>query len=79
MNFTQLKRIKMKKETLEEAAERYDADRDSFEAGAKWQAEKMYSEEEVLHMLGSRTQYCSNTLEENWSSTNEWFKQIKKK
>jgi hypothetical protein len=50
----------MKKETLEEAAEKYairsfdsllkDVD-DHFIAGAKWQAERMYSEEEVLGIL----------------------------
>ena len=41
------------KETLEGAAERHyvnciPSDRHSFISGAKWQAERMYSEEEVL-------------------------------
>jgi hypothetical protein len=44
----------MKKETVEEAAERHyinciPSDRHSFITGAKWQAERMYSEEEVLN------------------------------
>jgi len=48
-----------KQETLEEAAERYritDGDYDlktkiAFEQGAKWKAERMYSEEEVMEMF----------------------------
>ena len=44
----------MKKETLEEAAENYSKgwgennDEKSFIAGAKWQAERMYSEEDMI-------------------------------
>jgi hypothetical protein len=41
----------MEKETIEEAAERYDSDRDSFIAGAKYQAERMYSKEEKELMI----------------------------
>jgi hypothetical protein len=44
------------KETLEEAAERHyinciPSDRHSFITGAKWQAEKMYTEEEVIAIV----------------------------
>ena len=49
----------MKKETLEEASRQYacynfdssflDID-DHYEAGAKWQAERMYSEEDLKHL-----------------------------
>ena len=51
------------KETLEEAAENYAIDKqnenaskyymalESFQEGAKWQAERMYSEEEVGELL----------------------------
>ncbi len=46
----------MKKETLEEAAERHyvnciPSDRHSFISGAKWQQERMYSEEEVIAIV----------------------------
>ena len=46
----------MKKETLEEAAELHSkitipSDYHSFIKGAKWQAERMYSEEEVRELL----------------------------
>jgi len=48
---------KHKQETLEEAAKKYkdlklpDDLFDGFIAGAKWQAERMYSEEEVIELL----------------------------
>lgn len=64
-------------ETLEEAAEEYKEDitdawsinehcKNSFIAGAKWQAERMYSEEEVLELCKkSRDEgYDENTLEQ---------------
>ena len=45
----------MKKETLEEAAENrtkcIPSDYFSFIAGAKWQEERMYSEEEVVKIV----------------------------
>ena len=47
----------MAKVTIEEAADNWvrqpviGTRRESFIAGAKWQAERMYSEEEVLEML----------------------------
>jgi hypothetical protein len=64
MDSTKLKEIIMNnKETLEEAADKkiteigYKSDKqyyklfDLIEFGAKWQAERMYSEEEVMEMF----------------------------
>jgi hypothetical protein len=50
---------------------------DSFIKGAKWQQERMYSEEEVLELLHSRMRY---TLGEDYKevTTIDWFKQFKK-
>ena len=51
-----------------------------FIAGAKWQAERMYSEEEVLDLLNKREDYINS--EDNifdYQSTNQWFEQFKKK
>jgi hypothetical protein len=75
-----------KQETFEEAAEKY-LDRTynlsyekttwqklhekTFIAGAKWQAERMYTEEEVLKLLRK-----SHFVEQN---IEEWFEQFKKK
>ena len=63
------------KQTLEEAAANL-ADpnickTDNWIAGAKWQAERMYSEEEVLNLLRK-----AHFVEQN---INEWFEQFKKK
>ena len=66
-------------ETLEEASEKcfnYIDHRNTFIAGAKWQQERSYSEEEVLEII---RQYA---LEEHLitsSKTDIWFKQFKKK
>lgn len=73
----------MKQETPEEAAELYSKNistwtkirnnsiRD-FIAGAKWQQERMYSEEEVeILLLDCRS--------ENPIDVSKWFKQFKKK
>ncbi len=74
----------MKKETLEEAAENYskitlnksglmsDKQVNGFIAGAKWQQERMYSEEEVLDLL-------YKLWEANPRNIKEWFEQFKKK
>ena len=66
------------KETIEEATEKYWAkqpyNEDAFIAGAKWQAERMYSEEEVLDLLNKREDYINS--EDNifdYQSTNQWF------
>lgn len=70
-----------KQETLKEAAEKYakqfDYAEDSspqldFIEGAKWQAEKMYSEEEVLCMLLNNPYQFEDNIK-------EWFEQFKKK
>jgi hypothetical protein len=76
----------MEQETLEEASRQYacynfdssflDID-DHFEAGAKWQAERMYSEEEVLDLLHRRSFHL--THKKDTKTTKEWFEQFKKK
>jgi hypothetical protein len=66
----------MTEETLEEAAEKYIAEDNNnryyndFIAGAKWQQERMYSEEEVYNLL------CQFPNEEELDN---WFEQNKKK
>jgi hypothetical protein len=87
------------KETIEEAAEsfahnyfemhetnNYKALKQGFKEGAKWQEQKMYSEEEVYELCKeSRNEgYDENTLEqiggnEKIVSFDEWFEQNKKK
>jgi len=73
----------MKKETLEEAAERYDADRDSFIAGANWQSERSYSEKEVIELLTARCKHFGTTMtpfrELLLKQDLEWFEENKKK
>ena len=73
----------MEKETIEEAAKRiypinilvdYDTNEDIrniWIEGAKWQAERMYSEEEVLKLL-KKCHFVEQNIE-------EWFEQFKKK
>jgi hypothetical protein len=82
-----LNKITMKQETLEEDAERL-SDRDGFVDGAlfgaKWQAERMYSEEEVYKLLlKHQSDYRSsvrNSYPLTWSfDIKEWFEQFKKK
>jgi hypothetical protein len=50
---------------------------DSFKRGAKWQAEKMYSEGEIHKIVES----YQNTMENNptYITYNQWFEQFKKK
>jgi hypothetical protein len=82
----------MKEETFEEAAEResqlgeYDRSFEStrknyFIKGAKWQQERMYSEEDMINF--HKWAYQKNRLEESDKTTKElltkWFKQFKKK
>jgi hypothetical protein len=45
----------------------------AFANGAKWQAERMYSEEEVLQLL------LKLPLAESYDNLYEWFEQFKKK
>jgi hypothetical protein len=50
--------------------------------GAEWQAERMYSEEEVLQIINSFEKLCYNyQSNKDWfpSKKTEWFKQFKKK
>jgi hypothetical protein len=68
----------MKVETLEEAAENYNlntinafGDYESFIAGAKWQQERSYSEEEVLELL------LTSKIEKH-EDIKEWFEKFKK-
>jgi len=68
---------KPKQETLEEAAEKYYSKyinrlRPAFIAGARWQQERMYSEEEVLDILFSMSV-------DNPNDITEWFEQFKNK
>ena len=82
----------MKKETLEEAAERFYPTpnpyvmgidignmmrREGFKEGSKWQKERMYSEEEVESLLHK---YMQSQIPDwhGWSTT-KWFEQFKKK
>jgi len=80
----------MKQETLEEAADLWSIDinnvhpadsyiaKQGFISGAKWQTERMYSEEEVIEfakfMLFGNHEYKSYK-----EIFNEWFEQFKKK
>ena len=83
----------MKQETLEEAAERMAKEHCSIRVnpnttefqiqqfiikGAKWQAERMYSEEEVLELLHKR---MIHNLGDDYqeTTTTKWFEQFKKK
>ena len=71
-----------KQETLEEAAEdyakqfsdEYSSSEIDFIAGAKWQAERMYSEEEVKHIISEALQSALVTVD-----LEQWFEQFKKK
>jgi hypothetical protein len=71
--------IMSKQETLEEAAEKF-WDKlsfdDAFKAGAKWQAERMYSEEEVLKLLIT---FSDNRTFLKKDVGIKWFDQFKKK
>ena len=81
----------MKKETLEEAAVKYakqfDYAEDSspqidFIEGANWQAERMYSEEDMIEFAKwVFLEVGSNTGKDrtNKELFNEWFEQFKKK
>jgi hypothetical protein len=79
-------------ETLEEAAvncwaegawDNRDDFTDGFIEGAKWQAKRMYSEEEVLEQLNILMSLSSSTLDkftdDNGNITIKWFEQFKKK
>jgi hypothetical protein len=72
-------------ETLEEAAENYNlntinafGDYESFIAGAKWQQERSYSEEDMINFVQFATQYYANDWMEN-RSIYELLEQFKNK
>jgi len=82
------KRNKMK-ETIEEVAERMSIGireedyKDGFIEGAKWQKERMYSEEDLLKAFKaggkmSWTDIDQETQEPYYYDFNEWFEQFKK-
>jgi hypothetical protein len=73
------------KETLEEAAKKYanqfvwveySSVQFDFIEGGKWQAERMYSYEEVLNILYKHTE---DMLAGKKVTLDEWFEQFKKK
>jgi hypothetical protein len=74
-----------KQETLEEAAEEFaknysiyptaqDDTEYGFKHGAKWKAERMYGEEEVVQLLIKFNQEIREV-----NDVREWFEQFKKK
>ena len=83
----------MEKETLEEAAERNHNEQklntytpysfnDAFKDGAKWQSERMYSEEEVTKLLIScKDRFGGSDLYDytHDNEVKEWFESYKKK
>ena len=79
----------MKQETLEEAAEKYEnkdqhqRSKLDFVEGAKWQQERMYSEEEVKELLTQRCLHFSTTRKPFQDlllkQDLDWFEQFKNK
>lgn len=81
----------MKTETLEEAAKKHATNpgmmlhifpekRESFIAGAKWQEEIMYSEQEVIELLQKYRLDLSRGKTPNIGNTTRiWLEQFKKK
>jgi hypothetical protein len=82
-----IKKEEPKQETVEEAAKEFVLSHDfslltnpnhlanrCFQYGAKWQAERMYSDEEVKHIISEALQSALVTVD-----LEQWFKQFKKK
>jgi hypothetical protein len=74
----------MGKETIEETAERLWNDpskqltsKNSFIEGAKFQAERMYSEEEVLELIWKYETRQTSMV--GYGNVKKWFEQFKKK
>jgi hypothetical protein len=75
----------MNQETIEQAAENYGKDignkdgtaQFDFIRGAKWQSERMYSDEEVIDLLQEMNDWP--TIFDGRIDIKEWFKQFKKK
>ena len=87
--FSEIVGLEPKQETLEEAADTYakkqygnscgareerKISKEDFIEGAKWQAERMYSEEEVKHIVSEALQSALVTVD-----LEQWLKQFKKK
>jgi hypothetical protein len=74
-----------KQETLEDAADNWvrkpviGTKRESFIAGANWQAENMYSEEEVVYFIHKFLKEHQPHLPYVTGGINMWFEQFKKK
>ena len=52
---------------------------EGFIKGAKWQQERMYSEEEVIELLNKREDCINQTSSIfDYTSTKDWFEQFKK-
>jgi hypothetical protein len=80
-----------KQETLEEAAEHNYPGGDvwteeqavirrlAFKNGAKWQQERMYSEEEVYNLLLKLPNFINMSDTQKREEKREWFEQFKKK
>lgn len=75
-------------ETLEEAAEKYDENNTNdeygksyraFIEGAKWQAERSYSEKEVIRILIKAYEDVGKRKIPNQVVLANWFEQFKKK
>jgi hypothetical protein len=63
------------KETLEEANWKVlGTQDDTFYNGAKWQADRMYSEEDLRYAFE-----CATDLNPSFESFSAWFEQFKKK
>ena len=81
---------KDKQETLEEAAENeasifyekgtieWNKYRQVFELGAKWQAERMYSEKELFQII-AEILHTPTLRDGSWEDISNWFEQFKKK
>ena len=56
--------------------------KNTFSDGAKWQADRSYSEEEVISLLNKRDTHTISNLTThggNWLIVEEWFNHFKKK
>jgi hypothetical protein len=84
-----------KQETLEETGEfhfekqvsnpyptgtvAYTAYEKGFDNGAKWQANRLYSEEEAYSLLCSMPNFYNMTIPQQVEARDKWFEQVKKK
>jgi hypothetical protein len=87
--------ISFKQETLEEAAEKYAHNyfemhsnhykglNEGFIKGAKWQAERMYSEEDMKSTIEKTVEQCNKMMQESYGlleiDVDYIFEQFKKK